>query len=163
MTQRRQALAIGLFSVAVLLGAGAPAPAGDVTVFVAQPSPTELWSAGFGAALASNWFNILILEGEAARGRGDDRVASATTFTASAMIGPPIGGFVPYGGIGIGVHRLSLADDSDHGTHRVLILGLRFKLKGLLVLKAEYRNYDLADDALLPYSERFSAGAGIAF
>jgi hypothetical protein len=152
-----------MVALGLLCGSARAAGAGDVTVFAAQASPSELWATGFGAALASTWFNILILEGEATRMRGEERVASVTTFTASALIGPPIGGLVPYGGIGFGVHRLSLSDDSDHGTHRALILGLKFKLKGLLVLKAEYRHYGMPDDALLPFDERYSAGAGIAF
>ena len=49
LQQKAVALSFGL----VLLGAGAPVRAGDVTAFVTLPSPSEQWNHGFGAALSS--------------------------------------------------------------------------------------------------------------
>ena len=34
---------------------------------------------------------------------------------------------------------------------------------GMLVVKGEYRRYDLSGDPLLPLDHRFSAGAGVTF
>ena len=145
------------------MAAPAPASAGDVTAFVAYPRPSGAWDRGFGAALSSTWFNVLSFEGEAARIAGETSDAGMTSFTASALIAPPIGALTPYGGIGYGVYRQNVGDDSETGRLKALILGAKVKLGGLIVLKGEYRKLDLSDEALLPMDERISAGAGIAF
>ena len=152
--------------VLVFLGvAGAPSPAaaGDVTAFVAYPRPSGTWNRGFGAALSSTWFNVLSFEGEAARIPGRSSDQGMTSFTASALIAPPIGVLTPYGGLGFGVYRQNVGDDSETGRLKALILGAKVKLGGLIVLKGEYRKLDLSDEALVPMDERISAGAGIAF
>jgi hypothetical protein len=140
----------------------APAEGGDVIVFVAFPSPGEVWSHGYGASLSSTWFGVLNLEGEAARiptGRPEDTL---TSFTGSVLLAPPLGFLTPYGGLGIGFYRESVGGESETGILRCLVLGLKLKL-GLVVLKTEYRNIDLSDEALLPMDYRLSAGIGISF
>jgi hypothetical protein len=37
---------------AVILDSGRPAAAGDVTAFVAFPSPTDTWAHGYGASIS---------------------------------------------------------------------------------------------------------------
>ena len=109
----------------VLLGCVAvsrPIEAGDVTAFVTIPSPTNIWDRGYGAALTTTWFGVVALEGEAARIRGDLGDSSMSSFTGSALLAPPLGPLVPYGGIGIGFFRQSVGEDSDTGVVRCFVI-----------------------------------------
>jgi hypothetical protein len=142
---------------------GSPASAGDVTAFIGQPSPTDVWGRGYGATLSSTWFQAISFEGEAARMRGDATDASMTSFTGSALLAPPIGLVTPYGGLGIGLFRQSLGTRSDTGVVRALVLGLKVKLGSLLLVKGEYRSLHLSGEPLLPMTRRVSLGAGISF
>ena len=146
-----------------VLGASRSAQAGDITVFATFPSPTESWERGYGAALSSTWFRVLTFEGEAARVPGETSDRGMTSFTASALLSPPIGGLTPYGGLGVGLFRQTLGDDSDLGRLRALVLGVKVRVKDLLVLKGEYRRLELSGDPLLAMDSRVSFGAGIAF
>ena len=139
-----------------------PAAAGDVTAFVTIPSPTNVWDRGYGAALTTTWFGVVALEGEAARIRGDLGDSSMSSFTGSALLAPPLGPLVPYGGLGIGFFRQSVGDRSDTGVVRCFVAGLKLKL-GLAVVKGEYRRISLSGEPLLPMDKRFSFGAGISF
>lgn len=151
-------------AVAGLLGAGpAPADAGDVTAFVGLARPSENWQRGYGAALSSTWFQVINLEGEAARLPGETSDGSMTSFTGSALLAPPIGILTPYGGVGVGVYRQTLASDTGFGTLRAFILGAKLKVGGILVVKAEYRRLTLSGDPPIPVTDRISAGAGISF
>jgi opacity protein-like surface antigen len=156
-------------TVGLVLGLGflAPAPpahAGDVTAFVALPSPSDRWNHGFGAALSSTWFNLVTFEGEAARIPGESTDTSMSSFTASALLSPPIGALTPYGGIGVGLFRQNIGNfESDTGRLTAWIVGAKVKLGGLIVLKGEYRRLDLSGTPLLDMDNRYSAGAGIAF
>ena len=152
--------ALGL---SLLLASAPGAAAGDVTAFVAFPSPGAQWERGFGAALSSTWFNVVSFEGEAARIPGETTDAGMSSFTASALLSPPVGALTPYGGIGVGLFRQNVGSDSDIGRLRAWILGAKVKLGGLIVLKAEYRRLELSGTPLLEMDSRISAGAGIAF
>ena len=152
------ALGIGLQVVPAV-----PAAAGDVTAFVAFPSPGAQWERGFGAALSSTWFNVVSFEGEAARIPGETTDAGMSSFTASALLSPPVGVLTPYGGIGVGLFRQNVGSDSDIGRLRAWIVGAKVKLGGLIVLKAEYRRLELSGTPLIDMDSRISAGAGIAF
>jgi opacity protein-like surface antigen len=147
---------------ALALSVAAPAGAGDITAFVAIATPRENWSRGYGAALSSTWFKVLTFEGEAARLPGKTTDAAMTSFTASAMISPPIK-LTPYGGVGYGLFRQTTASDSDIGRLRALILGVKTRIKDLVVLKAEYRKLDLSGIPLVAVDQRVSIGAGLAF
>jgi hypothetical protein len=147
--------------VLVLLGASA-AQAGDVTAFVTFPSPKEDWARGYGAALTSTWFHVVALEAEAARLPIEDSAGTMTTFSGSALLAPPIGFIVPYGGLGVGLFRQSIGSASDTGTLRCFILGAKLKL-GLLVVRGDYRSVHLSGEPLLPMDKRISIGAGISF
>ncbi|MBI3932990.1 MAG: hypothetical protein HY317_06215 [Acidobacteria bacterium] len=146
-----------------LVGAAADARAGDITVFAAKGAPDETWARGYGGALSSTWFHVINLEAEAARMPGDAEDASMTAFTGSALLAPPLGILTPYGGLGFGLFRQSLGDLRDTGTLKALVLGAKLKLGGLVVIKGEYRRYDLSGEPLLPLDSRISAGAGISF
>jgi hypothetical protein len=142
--------------------AWAPAEAGDITAFVTLPAPTDRWDRGYGASLSSTWFSVIGLEGEAARLPGQDLEGSMTSFTGSALLAPPLGIVTPFGGVGVGVFRQSLGSETDLGTLRAFILGVKVKL-GLVVVKGEYRKIELSGEPLLPMTARVSVGAGISF
>jgi hypothetical protein len=136
--------------------------AGDITAFVALPAPTDTWGRGYGATLSSTWFQAVSLEGEAARLPGDRTDAAMTSFTAAALLAPPLGVLTPYGGVGVGLFRQTLGPESDTGTLKAFILGAKVKL-GLVVLKGEYRRITLSGTPPLNMTARISAGAGISF
>jgi len=138
------------------------ARAGDITAFVTLPAPTETWGRGYGATLSSTWFTALNLDAEAARLPGDRTDGAMTTFTADALLAPPIGVLTPYGGFGFGVFRQTLGSISDTGTLRAFVLGAKVKL-GIIVIKGEYRKITLSGTPLLDMTARVSAGAGISF
>lgn len=152
---------LSLAGLGLLLGVS-PAAAGDVTVFATLPSPSEQWNRGYGAALTSTWFQAINLEGEAARMPGDVGNANMTSFTGSALLAPPLGPIVPYGGVGIGLFRQTVGSTSDTGVLRCFVLGLKVKL-GLALVKGEYRRIDLSGEPLLPMDRRISFGAGVSF
>lgn len=157
----RRALALALV-LAILAAVPEAASAGDITAFVALPAPTNVWGRGYGATLSSTWFQAVSLEGEAARLPGDSTEAAMTSFTASALLAPPIGIVTPYGGVGVGLFRQALGTETDTGTLKAFILGAKVKL-GLVVIKGEYRRLTLSGTPLLPMTARISAGAGITF
>ena len=155
--------AMALFAGVSLLGAARPAAAGDVTAFVAFPSPTDTWGRGYGAAISSTWFRILNFEGEGARLPGDSADASMTSFMGSALLAPPVGFVTPYGGLAIGLFRQSLGPLNDTGVVRALVVGVKVKIGPVAVVKGEYRRLELSGDPLLEMTNRFSVGAGLAF
>ena len=165
MTHRRRAFRLTLSAslvLAAVLGSPPAALAGDITAFLTLPAPTDVWSRGYGAALTSTWFQVINLEGEAARLPGDSAEAAMTTFSGAALLAPPIGMVTPSGGFGVGVFRQTFGSESDQGTLRVFIVGAKVKL-GLLVLKGDYRRITLSGTPLLPIESRISAGAGLSF
>jgi hypothetical protein len=138
------------------------ARAGDITAFVALPAPTNTWGRGYGATLSSTWFQAVSLEGEAARLPGDRTDAAMTSFTAAALLAPPIGKVTPYGGVGVGLFRQTLGAEADTGTLKAFIVGAKLTV-GLVVIKGEYRRITLSGTPLLDMTARISAGAGISF
>src|ERR1700694_5011780 len=121
---RRHVILLALACVATgALASARPAAAGDVTAFVAFPSPTDIWGRGYGAAISSTWFRILNFEGEGARLPGGSADASMTSFMGSALVAPPVGFVTPYGGLAIGLFRQSLGTLSDTGVVRALVPG----------------------------------------
>jgi hypothetical protein len=152
---------LSLAVLALLLGASGAA-AGDVTVFTTFPSPSDQWNRGYGAALSTTWFQAINLEGEAARIPGELGDANMTSFTGSALVAPPLGPLVPYGGVGIGLFRQTVGDDNDTGVVRCFVLGAKLKV-GLAVLKGEYRRIDLSGEPLIPMDRRVSFGVGVSF
>lgn len=148
--------------LAGLLASPRSTQGGDVTAFVAVAAPVDSWGRGYGATLSSTWFSVLSLEGEAARFAGDSPDTTMTSFTGAALLAPPLAFLTPYGGIGVGLFRQTKGTDSDTGTLKCFVLGLKVKI-GLAVLKGEFRQYDLSGDPLLPMERRYALGAGISF
>src|SRR5438093_1665164 len=156
-SRRPRLAAVSLFLLTV--GPAAAAGAGDATLFAAWPSPSDTWARGYGATLSSTWFQVVNLEAEAARIPAQTLDGNMTTFTGSALLAPPIGFLIPYGGVGVGLFRQTSGSDSDTGTLKAYILGAKIKV-GLVVLKGEYRKIRLSGTPLLPMTARLSAGAG---
>ncbi len=157
----RGTISVAVVATAIL--ASPPAQAGDVTAFVAIPRPSDRWNRGFGAALSSTWFNVASFEGEAARIPGETTDTGMSSFTASALLSPPVGAFTPYGGIGVGLFRQNIGSESDIGRLKAWIVGVKVKLGGLVILKGEYRRLDLSGNPLIDMDSRVSAGAGLSF
>ena len=157
--------AIGRFcaAAACALALAGPARAADVTAFVTTATPSENWGIGYGAALSSGIAGILTFEGELAQLPLETGAGALTSFTASAMVSPPLGQLIPYGGIGFGLFRQTLGDRSDTGRIHALIIGLKWKLGSLAVVRADYREIDLSGEPLVPIDRRFTLGAGISF
>jgi hypothetical protein len=151
-----------LATASLLAGGALPAAAGDVTAFMTFPSPGDIWDRGYGAALTSTWFQAIGLEAEAARMPLDSADGTMTSFTASALLAPPVGALTFYGGVGFGLYRQTVGEEGETSTLRCFILGAKLRL-GLLVVRGDYRSTRLSGDPLLPMDKRYSLGAGITF
>jgi len=134
----------------------------EAPVFLSGAAPADSWKTGYGGAITSTWFHVLALEGEAARQPLEFGDGSIVSFTGSAVLAPSFGRLTPYGGLGVGLFRQTFGAESDTGTLRCFVLGLKLKL-GLLVLKGDYRNYGPPSGALTPLDERLTLGGGISF
>ena len=64
---------------------------------------------------------------------------SLYTVAAKAYLGPSIGRFVPYAGIGAGVYHENMPVDDDDGTTGLVFVGLKLKFPMGLVLRGEYQ------------------------
>jgi len=151
-----------LLLILLTLLAAPSAPAIEITLFLSRPAPTEVWKTGVGAAITSTWFHLLDLEGEAAKQPLESGDGSLVSFSASALLAPPVGRFTPYGGLGVGLFRQTLVGSSDTGTLHCLVLGVKVKL-GLLVLKGDFRDYSQSGTPLALLDKRFSFGGGVSF
>lgn len=150
-----------LLAAALLLAAAWPARAVELTAFVSSASPGENWKRGLGATLTTTWFRVAALEAELANQPFEPGEGGVTTFTGTALLAPPVGPFVPFAGLGVGAFRRTLLGDTDTSSHSCLVAGLKLKL-GLLVLRGEYRKFDL-DDPNGRLDDRVSLGAGVSF
>jgi len=140
--------------------ASTPPAQAEISAFFSRASPAENWKTGLGAALGSTWFRLLILEAEVARQPADLGTDDGmTSFTASALVSLPTGQLRPYGGLGVGLFRQSVASNSDTGTLKAFVVGLKLRFE-LISLKAEYRRLTLSGTPLLPLTHRVSVGLG---
>jgi len=139
-----------------------PARALEVSVFLSDARPS-VWGTGVGATLSTTWFKLVCLEAELARQPGQPLDSSMTSFTASALLAPPVGPLTPYGGFGVGVFRQSRGTLRDNGTLKAFVLGVKLKLGGLVVIRGEYRAIALSGEPPLGMDKRFSGGIGISF
>ena len=153
---------LGAVFLAILGFSPRAASAIEAVAFLSTGSPGEVWGGGLGAALTSTWFKIVMVDAELARQNYNAADGQLLSFSAAACLAPSFGRFVPYAGFGVGVHRQTLGPLSDNGTLTSLMVGGRLKL-GLLVLRAEYRTFELSGNPRVPLEHRISVGAGISF
>jgi hypothetical protein len=153
---------LAALAVFVLLLAGRPAQALEATVFISSGSPGDLWGSGLGASLTSTWFKVVMLEAELAQQRYESAEGKLLSFSVAACLAPSFGRLTPYAGFGVGIQRQTLDEFGDNGTLSSLIGGVKVRL-GLVVLRVEYRTFDLSGTSLPDFSHRVYAGAGISF
>lgn len=156
----RPLVRLGLAAVLLLVSA-LPARAVELTAFLSSASPGENWKRGVGATLTTTWFRVVALEAELANQPFEPGEGGLTTFTGTALLAPPVGRLVPFAGLGVGAFRRTVLGDTDTSSHSCLVAGLKLKL-GLLVLRGEYRKFDL-DDPAGRLDSRVSLGAGVSF
>jgi len=137
--------------------------AAEITAFATGASPGETWSTGYGGMLTITLFNIVHGDVEGAWQGSPLADTSITTAAAKAYIGPSIGRFVPYAGLGVGVYRESLPTKSDQGTSGLVFAGAKLKFPFGLVLRAEYQWISLPDEVLLPLDDRYLFAVGLSF
>ena len=158
---RRVSVLVALLTL--LPGLASLARAGDIVVFASWPTPTNEWGTGFGAAYSQTLIPLVGFEFEIGQQSGALTDESMTTFSASALLVPPIGPLTPYGGLGFGFFRQKVDERSDTGTYHALILGAKLKLGSILVLRADWRRISLSGEPLIPVDYRVSVGAGLSF
>ena len=162
MPWRRLGLLRCLSILAVATALGAPAEAGDITLFVTKARPGELWADGYGAALGSSSFRVVTFEAEVTRIPGELPETGMTSFTGAALLSPPLPFVTPYGGFGVGLYRQTQASGSDVGYLKAMIVGAKMTL-GLVVVRADYRKLDLSGPPPFEITSRLTAGVGISF
>ena len=155
----RTAPALTLLAL-VLAPAASPA---EVTAFISGASPGTVWTTGYGGTFSTGWFRVIALEAEVARQPGTNLDTAMTAFSASALLAPQIGRFIPYAGVGTGVYRQSVGADTEWGVLKAQIVGAKVRFGGFFVLRGEYRAMKLASSAPLPLNHRISAAAGLSF
>jgi hypothetical protein len=161
MPARRRLPLVALAGFALLVGAR-PASALEATVFVSSASPGDVWGSGLGASLTSTWFHVVMLDAELARQGYEAAEGKLLSFSVAACLAPSFGRLTPYAGFGVGLHRQTLGELSDDGTLKSLVVGAKLRF-GLLVLRAEYRTFDLSGTPLVELDHRLYAGAGLSF
>jgi hypothetical protein len=139
------------------------AQGGDVTIFIAKSRPSDNWGDGYGAALSTTWFKYATAEAEVARLPGQGPESGMTSFTGSAMLSVPLKALTPYGGFGVGIFRQTVPDNSDIGTLKAFLLGLKIHLGGLIVIRGDYRRLDLSGPPAIDIDDRLAVGLGVSF
>ena len=147
----------------VLAAAAVESRAAEITAFATGADPGNTWKTGYGGMLTITLFNIVGGELEGAYQGSDFAETSVVSGAAKAYIGPSIGRFVPYAGLGVGAYRESLPGKSDQGTYGMVFAGAKLKFPFGLVIRGEYQWLDLPDDVLLKLDNRYLLALGLSF
>jgi hypothetical protein len=138
--------------------------AAELAAFVSGATPGPNWSGtGFGASLTITLLNLVGVELEGARQGGVLTDSSMLSGSGRAFLAPPIGRFVPYGGLAVGAYRQTLGSRDQWGTLTGVFVGARIKLPLGLLIKGEYEWVHLPTDALIAMDGRYYGGVGISF
>jgi hypothetical protein len=86
-----------------------------------------------------------------------------TYFTFGAALKLPKVKITPYGGMGVGVYYQNRTAGWKLNAFDSVFLGAKTRIEDLIVLRAEYRRFALRGDPFLPFGDRLSVGAGVAF
>jgi len=159
---RRLAL-LPLLLLAALSSLAPSVDAAEISAFATGGKPGETWSTGYGGMLTITLFNIVHGEVEGAWQGSAFADTSIVTGMAKAYVGPSIGRFVPYAGLGAGVYRESLPGKTDQGTSGLVFAGAKLKFPFGLVLRAEYQWMTLPEEVLLPLDNRYLFAVGLSF
>jgi hypothetical protein len=148
---------------AIALAPAREARAAEISILAGSGSPGDNWGTLWGGMLTISLFSIVHGEIEGARQSGAFEGYSLYTGAAKAYLGPSIGRFVPYAGIGAGVYHQSLPSDDDQGTSGLVFVGAKLKFPMGLVLRGEYQWVDLPDAAPVPLEHRYFFAVGLSF
>jgi hypothetical protein len=159
MTRRTPSL---LLFFLCLLPARAASPA-EISAFLTGGKPGETWKTGYGGMLTITLFNFVHGEVEGAYQGSELPGTSLFTASAKAYLGPSIGRFVPYAGLGAGVYLESLPIDDDQGTTGLVFVGAKLKFPFGLVLRAEYQWIDMPTPAAVQLDQRYFFAVGLGF
>jgi hypothetical protein len=121
------------------------------------------WGNCYGGMLTVTLFNFVHGEVEGIYTGSELTDTSLLTLNGKAYLGPSIGRFVPYGGIGAGVYTLGLPVDDDQGTVALVFAGAKLKFPFGLVIRGEYQWIDLPDAAPVQLDHRYFFGLGLSF
>jgi hypothetical protein len=159
----RGALSLALLLLLLcLLPARAASPA-EISAFMTGGRPGEVWKTGYGGMLTITLFNFVGGELEGAYQGSQLAETSVVSGAAKAYLGPSIGRFVPYAGLGAGAYRESLPGRSDQGTYALVFVGAKLKFPFGLVIRGEYQWLDLPEEVLLPLDNRYLFAVGLSF
>ena len=153
----------------VLAAAAVESRAAEITAFATGADPGATWKKGYGGMLTITLFNFVGGELEGAYQGSDLAETSIVSGAAKAYLGPSIGRFVPYAGLGAGAYRESLPGRSDQGTYALVFAGAKLKFPFGLVLRGEYQWIDMPgepgepDAVLLPLENRYLFALGLSF
>jgi hypothetical protein len=163
-TGRRFHGAVRALLLAALLLVCRPAGAAELAAFVSGATPGPNWSGtGFGVSLTITLLNLVGVELEGARQGGVVTDSNMLSASGRAFLAPPIGRFVPYGGLAVGAYRQTLGSRDQWGTVSGVFVGARIKLPLGLLIKGEYEWVHLPSDALMAMDGRYYGGVGISF
>jgi opacity protein-like surface antigen len=164
MTQRlRKRLPVLLVLLALAVLPALPASGAELTAFAMGGKPGEVWGTGYGGMLTITLFTFANGELEGAWQGGAIPETSIVSGSAKAYLGIPLGPFVPYGGIGVGVYRESLPTLTDQGTSGMVFAGAKLKFPFGLVVRGEYQWLDMPDEVRQPLDNRYLFGVGLSF
>lgn len=154
-----------------------PAAAGEITLFWSRNQPNKLdtattdatknvaWRDGMGATLTLGLVKVAQVELEGARGMDAQGVLRMTYFTGGAALKLPFTKVTPFAGVGVGIYHQSVGDSWMINTHGVAFAGVKVRIADLLVLRGEYRRFQMRglSTPFQALESRVTLGAGIAF
>jgi hypothetical protein len=146
------------------------APAAELTGLIGKgggpdEGPGELadWGTCYGGMLTITLFNIVHGEVEGIYNGSDLADTNLMTLNGKAYLGPSIGRFVPYAGVGAGVYNLGRPVDDDQGTVGLVFAGAKLKFPFGLVIRGEYQWMDMPDAAPVRLDHRYFFALGLGF
>ena len=154
-------LALGLMVFALVAGASRSASPAEISVFASGGTPTADWGRGYGGTFTITLFNLVHGELEGARQGSALADTSLLSLSAKAYVGPSVGRFVPFIGLGVGVYDERRPGAGDQGTLGLFFVGAKFKLPLGVVLRGEFDWITLPASAPVPLDGRFLIGVGI--
>ncbi len=146
--------------VLVLAASRSAAPA-ELSVFVSGGLPSADWGRGYGGVFTITLFNLVHGEVEGARQSSPLDGTSLLSLSAKAYVGPSVGRFVPFIGVGAGIYNEGRPAGDKQGTLGLFFVGTKFKLPLGVVVRGEFDWVTLPSDAPVSLNGRFLIGVGI--
>lgn len=147
------------------------APAAEITALLGKGGGPSLssggaepssWGTCYGGMLTITLFNIVHGEVEGIYQGSDLPGTNLLTLSGKAYLGPSIGRFVPYAGLGAGVYNEGLPTNDDHGTTGLVFAGAKLKFPFGLVIRGEYQWVSLPAAAPVNLDHRYFFALGLS-